>query len=81
MPNVREFHVDVAANCNPNFALDPEILVSTMADSRDRLLKFVKDLSPEQLKTPFSETVNLLNWETGHVGYFFDAFIRILFLK
>ena len=53
----------------------PEILRDNMRDARARTLELVAGLDAEQLIGPKLATVNPLQWEIGHVAWFYEYFI------
>ena len=52
-----------------------EILRDNMRDARARTLELVAGLDAEQLIGPKLATVNPLQWEIGHVAWFYEYFI------
>ncbi|HZD54118.1 MAG TPA: selenoneine synthase SenA [Woeseiaceae bacterium] len=52
-----------------------DYLVKIMENARQRTLELVDGLSAEQLIGPKLPTVNPLQWEIGHVGWFYEYFI------
>ena len=52
-----------------------EILRGNMRDARARTLELVAGLDGEQLVGPKLATVNPLQWEIGHVAWFYEYFI------
>lgn len=54
---------------------DAAILATWVAERRERLLGLVADLDDEQLPGPMLATVNPLDWEIGHVGWFQERFV------
>ncbi|HEX5419503.1 MAG TPA: selenoneine synthase SenA [Gammaproteobacteria bacterium] len=52
-----------------------ENLVALLQSARQRTLELVEGLSAEQLIGPKLRTVNPLQWEIGHVGWFHEYFI------
>ncbi len=50
-------------------------LAAMMTDARKRTLELVDGLDAEQLIGPKLATVNPLQWEIGHVGWFHEYFI------
>lgn len=62
-------------NLHNHFVLSANDLIGMVDDARERLVSLVEDLSEAQLNSPYVETVNILHWEMGHVGFFYDSFI------
>ena len=56
-------------------AISTTKLISMLQDARTRTYELLADLSPEQLIGPRLSTVNPLQWEIGHVAYFYEYFI------
>ena len=50
-------------------------LISMLQDARSRSYELVDDLDQQQLIGPKLGTVNPLQWEIGHVAYFYEFFI------
>lgn len=58
-----------------SFSLPASELVQAVQDARERTLALVQDLTDEQWVVPKMAIVNLVNWEIGHVAFFYDVFI------
>ncbi|MHB1534522.1 MAG: selenoneine synthase SenA [Acidimicrobiales bacterium] len=56
-------------------AVDATALAGWVAERRHRLLGLVADLDDEQLVGPMWPTINPLDWEIGHVGWFQEHFV------
>jgi iron(II)-dependent oxidoreductase len=50
-------------------------IINMMQDARARTLELVMDLDAEQLIGPKLPTVNPIQWEIGHVAYFYEFFV------
>lgn len=50
-------------------------LIAMLQDARSRTYELVDDLDQQQLIGPKLDTVNPLQWEIGHVAYFYEFFI------
>jgi iron(II)-dependent oxidoreductase len=50
-------------------------IINMMQDARARTLELVTDLNAEQLMGPKLPTVNPIQWEIGHVAYFYEFFV------
>ena len=55
--------------------VESDTLAAMMHDARKRTLELVDGLDAEQLIGPKLATVNPLQWEIGHVGWFHENFI------
>ena len=55
--------------------VDNATLSHWVKDARDRSLELIADLSDRQLKVERMYIVNPLDWEIGHVAYFFELFV------
>lgn len=54
-------------------------IINMMQDARARTLELVMDLNAEQLIGPKLPTVNPIQWEMGHVAYFYEFFVSRAF--
>lgn len=54
-------------------------IINMMQDARSRTLELVMDLDAEQLIGPKLPTVNPIQWEIGHVAYFYEFFVARAF--
>ncbi|MFT5657585.1 MAG: iron(II)-dependent oxidoreductase [Gammaproteobacteria bacterium] len=56
-------------------AISTTKLIAMLQDARARTLELIDDLDQQQLIGPRIGTVNPLQWEIGHVAYFYEYFI------
>ena len=56
-------------------AISTTKLIAMLQDARSRTYELVDDLDQQQLIGPKLSTVNPLQWEIGHVAYFYEYFI------
>jgi iron(II)-dependent oxidoreductase len=56
-------------------AISTTKLITMLQDARSRTYELVDDLNQQQLIGPKLGTVNPLQWEIGHVAYFYEYFI------
>ena len=57
-----------------HFQLSTAELTAHLTDARKRTLELIEDLSDDQLMGPELDIVNPLQWELGHIGFFYEVF-------
>jgi gamma-glutamyl hercynylcysteine S-oxide synthase len=65
-------------HCNEDFELPSAVLNGLIESSKNRIFSHTEDLSPAEMRLDYGETINLVDWEVGHAGFFYDKFIRQL---